>query len=159
MICITCTKETTNNKFCSRSCAAKHNNTKFPKRKTKKLCSICASPTGDHRRTRCPMHQKEYLNGKIKNKTIAQYVESASVRGKHPSWKFAAIRGIARNEHKDILKLPCAHCGYDKHVELCHIKAISTFPESTTLGEVNSKENVIQLCPNCHWEFDNLPRF
>ncbi len=25
---------------------------------------------------------------------------------------------------------------------------------SNFMGEVNSKDNIIQLCPNCHWEFD-----
>ena len=26
------------------------------------------------------------------------------------------------------------------------------------MSVVNAEENVIQLCPNCHWEFDNLSR-
>ena len=42
-----------------------------------------------------------------------------------------------------------------KHVELCHIKPIHSFSETSTLGEINSENNVVQLCPNCHWEFDN----
>ena len=41
------------------------------------------------------------------------------------------------------------------HVELCHIKAVSSFPPETLLKTVNSKMNVIQLCRNCHWELDN----
>ena len=32
------------------------------------------------------------------------------------------------------------------------------YDDSALLGEVNSEDNAIQLCPNCHWEFDNLPR-
>ena len=55
-------------------------------------------------------------------------------------------------------KLACACCGYDKHVELAHIKPVSSFDVNTLISVVNSEENVIQLCPNCHWEFDNLPR-
>ena len=54
--------------------------------------------------------------------------------------------------------MPCAKCGYDKHVELAHIKPISKFGDESKLSDVNSENNVIQLCPNCHWEFDNLPR-
>ena len=49
----------------------------------------------------------------------------------------------------------CAKCGYDKHVELCHIKDIANFDDDSLLSEVNSRNNIIQLCPNCHWEFDN----
>ena len=52
----------------------------------------------------------------------------------------------------------CANCGYDKHVELAHIKAVADFDDDTLLSVVNSPDNVLSLCPNCHWEFDNLPR-
>jgi hypothetical protein len=43
----------------------------------------------------------------------------------------------------------------DKHVEICHRKAISEFPKDTLIIEVNNRNNVLFLCPNCHWEFDN----
>lgn len=46
-------------------------------------------------------------------------------------------------------------CGYDKHVEVCHIKAIRDFDLKTKIKDINSKENLVLLCPNCHWEFDN----
>lgn len=49
----------------------------------------------------------------------------------------------------------CNNCGYNKHVELCHIKPITSFDPSATIREVNALSNVVQLCPNCHWEFDN----
>ena len=49
----------------------------------------------------------------------------------------------------------CARCSYDKHVELCHIKAISSFSIDTLLSIVNSSDNIIFLCPNCHWEQEN----
>ena len=65
------------------------------------------------------------------------------------------IRGLARIQHKDLLKQPCAYCGYTRHVELCHIKAVSSFSEESLVSEVNSVDNVIQLCRNCHWEFDH----
>lgn len=50
----------------------------------------------------------------------------------------------------------CEVCGYDKHVEIAHIKAVSSFPDTATIAEINSPDNVKGLCPNCHWEFDNL---
>lgn len=36
----------------------------------------------------------------------------------------------------------------------CHIKAIKLSIKSTRISEINSLDNLIALCPNCHWEFD-----
>lgn len=49
----------------------------------------------------------------------------------------------------------CVICGYNKHIQICHIKAVKDFESSATVLEINSKENLIALCPNHHWEFDN----
>ena len=35
---------------------------------------------------------------------------------------------------------------------------MTEFSDDDILGIVNCENNVIPLCPNCHWEFDNLPR-
>lgn len=78
--------------------------------------------------------------------------------GKHNSWVNVPIRGLARDWLRHLKELPCAKCGYSLHVELAHIKQISSYSDDTKISEVNAEENVIQLCPNCHWEFDNLPR-
>lgn len=51
--------------------------------------------------------------------------------------------------------MPCSNCGYSKHIQLCHIKPIKDFSDDTLLKDVNSPDNIIQLCPNCHWEFDH----
>ena len=52
-------------------------------------------------------------------------------------------------EHK------CSICGYDKHIEVAHIKSVSEFDENTPIFEINSINNLIGLCPNHHWEYDN----
>ncbi|NDG25698.1 MAG: HNH endonuclease [Proteobacteria bacterium] len=49
-------------------------------------------------------------------------------------------------------------CIYDKHFEVAHIKPISEFSKDTLITIVNDPSNLIPLCPNCHWEFDNLNR-
>lgn len=82
----------------------------------------------------------------------------SSVKDKHPSWINSHVRQFARYWLNHLRLEPCRHCGYDKHVELAHIKPISEYSIDATLGEINSEENIIPLCPNCHWEFDNLPR-
>lgn len=60
-----------------------------------------------------------------------------------------AIFSAFNTEHK------CSICGYDKHIEIAHIKAVSDFDDEATIGEINAISNLIALCPNHHWEYDN----
>lgn len=53
------------------------------------------------------------------------------------------------------IKIECAICGYDKYVEVCHIKAVSDFSDSILISEINAVGNLVLLCPNHHWEFDH----
>ena len=69
----------------------------------------------------------------------------------HKSSAYALIRARARNVCKDE---PCIRCGYDLHTEVAHKRPISSFDGNTPISEVNSKENLMRLCPNCHWEYD-----
>ena len=39
--------------------------------------------------------------------------------------------------------MKCASCGYTNHVEVCHIKSVSSFSEESTLNEINSLDNCI----------------
>lgn len=89
---------------------------------------------------------------------MGEYRNKGSVKDKHPSWLNAHVRGFARSWLKHLTELPCAKCGYDLHVELAHIKAVTEFDDDALLTDINNTDNVIQLCPNCHWEFDNLDR-
>ena len=156
--CLSCGKETNNPSYCSRSCSAKHTNKIHPKKKCKKTCIVCGDPVKSYRHNRCEVHWQEYKSFKWKDKTLGEYRNALSVRGKCRSWLHSHIRNFARSWLKHLKKLPCARCGYTKHVVLAHIKSVASFPDDTLLSEVNSPDNIIQLCPNCHWEFDNLPR-
>lgn len=49
----------------------------------------------------------------------------------------------------------CVVCGYSFHVEVAHKKAVSEYDDHITIKEINSIENLIGLCPNHHWEYDN----
>ena len=151
------------NNFCSQSCAAKFNNkgrqrnppiqrkcrhcgesfySNKQNKKSKVLCSKCRT-VFDNR--------TEFL----KTIPIGDYQSLPSVKGKHTSWKNSHIRILNRLWNHELTEKPCAKCGYDKHVELCHIKPITQFSPETTIGEVNAPSNNIQLCRNCHWELDN----
>ena len=140
--------------YCSRSCAATVNNSSVPKRtKAVKSCRECDSPV-DGRSYFCKEHKldKEYYM----SLSIGEYRDRQSVKGKHPSWTHAHIRSFARSWHKELQNMPCEVCGYSIHVEIAHIKPVSSFDDSALLSEVNARENVRVLCPNHHWEFDNL---
>jgi predicted restriction endonuclease len=65
------------------------------------------------------------------------------------------VRELNRQWNKRLCSFPCQNCGYDKHVELAHLQAISEFPLETAVREVNHPDNVLVLCRNCHWEFDS----
>jgi 5-methylcytosine-specific restriction endonuclease McrA len=153
MNCLNCQKETINPKYCSRSCGATANNRLYPKRKLTKKCSRCENIIKHQRTKFCSKHLEDYKSALIyKNQTIGY--SRVGLEGKHPMYLNNNVRGFARSWLKHLTKLPCRNCGYSKHVELCHIKPVASFPDTATLGEVNSEENVVQLCPNCHWEFD-----
>lgn len=159
MNCLNCNTETPNPRFCSRSCSASYNNKTKPKRlPIKRVCSCGKSFTPKLKSSRrlCESCQKIRMNSdKYKAMTLKDYHSKLSVRNKHPSWKNSHVRIFNKLWNNNLLRQPCSRCGYTKHVELCHIKAITDFPETATLGEVNSPQNNKVLCPNCHWEFDH----
>lgn len=65
-----------------------------------------------------------------------------------------SIGSHSRNVMKDKLD-KCYICGYDVHVQVCHIKPVSEFSDDTTLDIINAPSNLIVLCPNHHWELDH----
>ncbi len=148
MNCLCCGRETNNPKYCSRSCSVRESNKK-PKRKRSKQCKDCGTPILSPR-TRCiDCYKKFWL---ISHRGIrlsdlqdkAKYQISAQVRNH--------ARTVFSNTHDE---RKCHLCGYDKHIEVCHIKSINSFPPDAPITEVNDPSNLVGLCPNCHWEFDN----
>lgn len=91
----------------------------------------------------------------IKELTLEEYRKQKGVEKLPKALQSVGMRTVARYRFRHILKNPCAVCGYNKHVELCHIKPVSNFPLTAKFKEINCEENLIQLCPNCHWEFDH----
>ena len=138
--------------FCSKSCAASYGNKKTKlkhgKYSSAKICENCGTV---HSRASEFCSQKCRTENFMKNKTIKE-----SLTAGERQQKFSGIRSIARNYAKYLPnKTKCQNCGYDKHIEIAHIKGISTFNENDLLSNVNDENNLLALCPNCHWEFDN----
>lgn len=151
MICTNCQIETKNPKFCSSRCSTIHNNKNKPKRKLKTiLCKSCQKPidrkNATDRKTYCELC-KPSIND---SKSIQDVIQNK----KHARSTYNTIRHRARKLTADQDKV-CAVCGYNKHVEVCHIKSISSFPVDTLVSVVNHPSNLVLLCPNHHWEFDH----
>lgn len=134
----------------------------MPRKRTKIiLCKKCSKDTGWYRSNYCDecvsqgWHRVRFKDAKPTSmRTIEDMVNAQS--NKNSSNKFNTIRLHARNKIKQ-LKTPlvCVNCKYDKHVEVCHIKPINAFTSDTLVSIVNADDNLILLCPNCHWEHDN----
>ncbi len=114
-----------------------------------------AKKTASPRKKLPPGTVHERRTALSKARTLGEYHAMLSVAGKHDSWKNAHIRGFARSWNPDICNHPCQSCGYSKHVELAHVKPLRDFGPTDTLGDINSSSNLLALCRNCHWEFDN----
>ena len=147
--------------FCSRSCFASFHNSRSPKHAPKlRTCTKCSAKytmTGGHLSKRhCPKCHEEFKSGAWpRSTTLAEVQQRLSVSGKHPSWRNAHVRELNRRWNKHLLAKGCAVCGYTHRVELCHRRAVSSFPLTATLGEVNAETNNVPLCPNHHGEFDD----
>lgn len=140
-------KKTGGKNYCSRNCSAKINNKKYPKRKKIRVCDSC-----DKKVSYCNKFCKSCLHlQSFKQKTKGQVCVNSKKEGS------THIRQHARAVAKvnKILNKPCAKCNYSYHTQICHIKSIKSFPNSSLISEINDVSNLVQLCPNCHWEFDH----
>lgn len=88
-----------NNKYCSSSCASTINNKKFPKRRITRKCVECDNVVKSYRHDRCDVHwqkYKEFMKNSYKLKTVGEYRNLPSIRGKHPSWVHSHVRLFAK---------------------------------------------------------------
>jgi hypothetical protein len=149
--CIHCKKKTTNPKFCSRSCAASHNNKSHPKRKLEGSCSKCGKPCEKRRKCCTSCHKSHNM--------ISEEAALGGLRkGGNANFNshYSNIRKKSRTKYqKSGLPMECAICRYSLHVDVCHIKGINEFSDDDKLKDINAISNLIALCKNHHWELDN----
>lgn len=153
-ICPQCNEETSNPKFCSTKCSALFHN---PKKEyfccgckillsigwinSNKYCSNCRINSSINKNFRdwSQVSIEEHF------KNLPNFQANSRIRN--------LARALFRKLKPDVKC--CQHCSYSKHIEICHKKGISTFDRQTPISVVNDISNLIALCPNCHWEFDN----
>ena len=148
-LCVHCGNETTNPKFCSRSCSTAYNNHINPRKKRTKqwVCKYCGEPTKPRNET-CRACNQNIVDWRLRTLGEVQNLPKYQVN--------ARLRSLARRHYMNsTLARVCRNCGYNKHIEICHIRSIGSFPDDTPIPVVNDLSNLVALCPNCHWEFDH----
>lgn len=144
------------NHFCSRSCAASYNNSVNPKRvKTIYTCQTCGDVVSTARAKQCrACIMKNGTSEQVKTTTVGQLKEL--YKDKNALAFAAKIRGYGKTIYNNSNDPKyCVVCGYNKHYEVCHIKSISSFSDDATMAQVHNINNLVALCRNHHWEFDN----
>lgn len=120
--------------FCDRHCSVSYNNSKREKKPT--ITEI-----------KFKKQKFDYLLEMTKKELYDKhgiYYKFRAILRRHAQYVF----------EKSTDKKVCFVCGYDKFVEVCHIKPVSGFPMDSKVKEINSSENLVGLCPNHHKEFD-----
>lgn len=85
------------------------------------------------------------------NKTKGQLFEENSLWNARSKIGANARRVMIASLQENV----CKNCNYSLHVEVCHIKPLSSFSNDIFIWEINNPNNLVYLCPNCHWEFDH----
>lgn len=143
--CCGCTFETKRKEatYCSITCSNKDR----IKIKVPKTCVQCGK---DHKRNSLFCSTTCKYTYTMQNQTIGDAIREGSEQN-----KYRGIRDKCSNFYKHVGRVSeCQKCGYDLHVENCHIRDISDFDENETVWDCNKPANILFLCRNCHWEFD-----
>lgn len=156
MNCANCKIETTNPKFCSRSCAASHNNRLIPKRRPESICAMCGGACTT-KRTYCSdcwqIKSQEKSIMRWESCTLGEMKGSGNANYKS---RYPYIRTMARQKYiKSGRSMACNSCGYTLHVDVCHIKEIRSFSLDSLISEINDLSNLTALCKTHHWELDH----
>jgi predicted restriction endonuclease len=124
--------------YCDRSCSATYNNKVRERNLKDKKNKV--------------VKEKKPTFGYLEGVTKKEFFDLKGVY-----YKFRAV--IRRHAHyiyhQNNGEKKCKVCGYENHVEVCHIKSVSSFGNNDLITDINSFNNLIGLCPNHHWEFDN----
>jgi hypothetical protein len=145
-------------KFCNRSCAAIYNNRISPKRvkldpnrKKEVPCKICGNPH------KVPFDSHQKLCSVCQDNRRLETISKGELFLRRKNWQSArsSIRYHAAQVYQKSGKPSvCYICGYSNYVEVAHIRPVSSFKDETTITEINQETNLVALCPNHHWEYD-----
>ena len=145
--------------FCDSSCAASFNNRgvcRRVSRRTKRKCEQCMKVFVPARGGK---GQKQRFCSRpcadLRKHVDWERLSKGELFARYKTWQTArsVIQSLARAKvlsRADFLC--CVSCGYTKHVEVAHRRAVSAFPDTALLAEINALTNLVPLCPTHHWE-------
>lgn len=149
----------TDNSYCSRKCLQQEIKVKN-KEKIERTCKYCNTILKIGYKTNIKICStcKESNRKKARVESKLSRITKKELFEKRKNWQ-SARSSIVHNA-KVIYELSgkikeCIICGYDKHYQVCHIKAVKDFPNDAYISEINSVNNLVALCSNHHWEYDN----
>ncbi len=147
--CKHCGADTKNARFCSRSCSASYNNAGVRRHQGESTKCVDCDVVIQKGSTRCKTcHGKTFHYGDMTLLEARNEKHLNNGGGVNALVRYRARKFMLDNYTE------CVRCGYDKHIEAAHVKPIADFDENALISEINNSENIIALCPNCHWEFD-----
>lgn len=148
-LCNQCGQETNNPAFCSRSCSAKYNNHKFPKRKNKDLATInCVECKALFKMTRA---SQKYCTNNCKFIHIQKTRDEQIIQNKGFSENATnlTIRQFLIRQHGNY----CMICGLDANDWQC--KKLTLIVDHVNGDCKNQKlDNLRIVCPNCDSQLD-----
>ncbi len=101
------------------------------------------------------LKQKRISQSPYENMSVEDLEYVLTLRGRSNASVGDTDRQLNRQWNQALASRRCQVCNYEKHVELAHLKGIALFDKQTLLKEINHQDNILVLCRNCHWEFDN----
>ena len=155
-------------KFCDHRCAAIHQSPTrkiTPRGPVLVTCGMCRSDfvftkryNGASKRRYCDTCAPKAMVITQGKRLVEGVLTKAALFSARCNWQSARSsirRHAAQAFAASGIPLQCLVCGYSKYVEVCHKRPVAEFPGDATLDDINRLDNLIALCPNHHWEFDD----
>ncbi len=134
--------------FCSKKCSKK--------RKLTGKCANCGCSISSDAE-RCDSCAREHRYDYMTSKTIREL----EVSGRKREHVMTSVRnnarvvaGLTKTSSNTSRCIFCKNDEFIEVIEVAHIKAISEFGDDATIGEINSRDNLLIVCPSHHRMFD-----
>jgi hypothetical protein len=125
-------------KFCNRSCSASFNNNGI--KRVKKLYK-------NNKKTE-RKSEKINISDLTKGEIFKRY-------GSYQGGRSMICKNAKRAYNESGRDKKCFECGYERKIDIAHIRSVSSFPLDSKISEINDINNLLALCPNHHSEFDD----
>lgn len=140
-------------KFCNSSCSASYNNERRERKKKENVEEKILNT-----REKLNLRKEKIKETRINNDFLRSNISKKELFCTSKTYQNARSY-ICRSARKVYMSSDkekfCIYCGYNLHFDVAHKKSVSEFPGEAKIKEINSIDNLIPLCKNHHWEYDN----